>query len=103
MDLRPRSHIHHYFPPTALSCHKLPTYVDAYKHYLWLKPCSDASAKKLTTEKIIFSPSHTQNIERHIRIVSQTLKNIVSPKLRDARINNIILTEKIDATIFFKT
>ena len=48
-----RSHIHHYFPPTALSCHKLPTYVDAYKHYLWLKPCSDTSAKKLTTEKII--------------------------------------------------
>ena len=37
MDLRPRSHIHHYFLPTTLSYRKLPTYVDTYKHYIWLK------------------------------------------------------------------
>ena len=34
IDLRPRSHINNYFPPTALSYLKLPTYVDAYKNYL---------------------------------------------------------------------
>ena len=52
MDLRPRSHINHYLPPTTSSYRKLPSYVDAYKHYLSLKPCSDASARKRTTEKI---------------------------------------------------
>ena len=51
MDLRPRSQIHHYFPPTTLSYRKLPSYVDAYKHYLWLKLCSEASAKIRTIEK----------------------------------------------------
>ena len=51
MDLRPQSHIHHYFPPITLSYRKLPTYVDAYKHYLWLKPYSDAPAKIVTKEK----------------------------------------------------
>ena len=35
----------------------------------------------------LFYPSHTQNVERHIRVVSQTSKNIVTPELRDARIN----------------
>ena len=42
MDLRSRSHIHQYLPPTALSYSKLPTYVDVYKHYLLLKSYSDA-------------------------------------------------------------
>ena len=36
MDLRPRSHINHYFTPMSLSYRKLPTYVDAYKHYYTL-------------------------------------------------------------------
>ena len=96
MDLRPRSHIHHYFPHTILSYRKLQTYVNAYKHYLWLKLCSYASTKKQTSENFfIILPSHTQNVKRQIRIVSQISINIVTPELRDARINITPLQRKL--------
>ena len=42
-----------------------------------------------------FYPSHTQNVERHIRLVSQTSKTIVSPELRDARINITLIQRKL--------
>ena len=41
-------------------------------------------------------PSHAQNVELHIRLVSQTSKIIVSPELRDARIN---ITQNITQNI----
>ena len=80
MDLKPRSHISNYFPPTSLSYRKLPTYADVHKHDLWLNPYSDASAKIRTTEKFCY---HFIRIILFIRIVSQTSKNIVTPELRD--------------------
>ena len=53
MSIRLRSHINVYFTPTNMSYRKLPTYLDIYKHYLFLKPCSDASSKKKTVLKLI--------------------------------------------------
>ena len=46
---------------------------------------------------IIFDkyPSHTQSVERHIRLVSQTSKTIVSHEERDARINVILMHRKL--------
>ena len=42
---------------------------------------------KLQRIFLSFYPSHTQNVKRQIRIVSQLSINIVTPELRDARIN----------------
>ena len=39
--------------------------------------------------------SHTQSVERHIRLVSQTSKTIVSHKERDARINVKLMHRKL--------
>ena len=53
MSLRLRSHINVYFTPTTMSYRKLPTYLDIYKHYLFLKPCYGALSKKKTVLKLI--------------------------------------------------
>ena len=40
-------------------------------------------------------PSHTQSVERHIRLVSQTSKTIISADKRDARINITLMERKL--------
>lgn len=40
-------------------------------------------------------PSHTQSVERHIRLVSQTSKSITSPEERDARINAALMHRRL--------
>ena len=50
---------------------------------------------KLQRIFLSFYPSHTQNVKRQIRIVSQISINIVTPELRDARINITPLQRKL--------
>ena len=40
-------------------------------------------------------PSHTQSVERHIRLVSQTSKTIISADKRDVRINITLMERKL--------
>ena len=53
MNLRYVTSLDNYFRPTPMTYRKLPTYLDIYKHVLSLKPCSDASAKSETVNRIL--------------------------------------------------
>ena len=47
-------------------------------------------------------PSHTQSVERHIRLVSQTSKTIISADKRDDRINITLMERKLIPNIISK-
>ena len=87
MALRSRSNLNKHLKPTTLSYRKLPTYVDIFKHYHSLKPCSHKLAVKQTVLKIIdiwnrasiptFSRAYiTSKLKRYINIVNNIKKSI---------------------------
>ena len=53
MTLHSKASMNTYFIPTTMSYRKLLSYIDIYRHFLSLKPCSDSAAKKKTTIKTI--------------------------------------------------
>ena len=68
----------------------------------WLEPIltmdiTDRVLNEYTVPTIIFDkyPSHTQSVERNIRLVSQTSKTIISHEERDARINVTLIHRKL--------